>query len=172
MKRFLYNILSVLIISILMAMNVFAMPINPGDYTSVDLKSDLLPPSVKVSAAHESAKRRGDFFLNADLIIMNNGGGDIGAFAKAYMSVPVDEIYITIYLDKWDEGADRWRQVSYYDAEFYAKDYPEGLSESGVDIIFKNQEKGYYYRLRGVFAAVLNGKFEGFSPVTDGIMIK
>lgn len=128
---------SIFIILILMTMNVFAMPINPGDYTSVDLKSNLLPPTVKVSAAHESAKRRGDFFLNADLIIMNNGGGDIGVFAKAYMSVPVDEVYITIYLDRWDEGTERWRQVSYYDAEFYAKDYPNGLSEPDVDIILR-----------------------------------
>ena len=72
---------------------------------------------------------------------MNNGGGDIGVFAKAYMSVPVDEVYITIYLDRWDEGTERWRQVSYYDAEFYAKDYPNGLSEPDVDIIFKNQER-------------------------------
>ena len=62
MKRFLYTIFSIFIILILMTMNVFAMPINPGDYTSVDLKSNLLPPTVKVSAAHESAKRRGDCY--------------------------------------------------------------------------------------------------------------
>ena len=37
MKRFLYTIFSIFIILILMTMNVFAMPINPGDYTSVDL---------------------------------------------------------------------------------------------------------------------------------------
>ena len=27
------------------------------------------------------------------------------------MSIPVDEVYITIYLDRWDADAERWRQV-------------------------------------------------------------
>ena len=88
------------------------------------------------------------------------------------MSIPVDEVYITIYLDRWDADAERWRQVTYYDAEFYAKDYPDGLTDPTVDITFLNQKKGYDYRLRGVFAAVHNGLFEGFSPVTAGIRIE
>ena len=57
-------------------------------------------------------------------------------------------------------------------AEFYAKDYPDGLTDPTVDITFLNQKKGYDYRLRGVFAAVHNGLFEGFSPVTAGIRIE
>ena len=61
--------------------------------------------------------------------------------------------------------------MAYYDAEFYAKDYPEGLNRPSLNVTFKNQDKGYYYRLRGVFAAVYQGNFEGFSPVTDGIWI-
>lgn len=75
-------------------------------------------------------------------------------------------------MDRWDADADRWRQVAYYDAEFYAKDYPDGLTDPTLNITFKNQQKGYYYRLRGVFGAIHDGKFEGFSPVTDGILIK
>ena len=109
---------------------------------------------------------------STDLIIKDNGNGDVGVFAKAYMSIPVDEVYITIYLDRWDADAERWRQVTYYDAEFYAKDYPDGLTDPTVDITFLNQKKGYDYRLRGVFAAVHNGLFEGFSPVTAGIRIE
>ena len=172
MKRILRGFITSLLITVLVTMNVFAMPFNPDDYTSVDIQSELLPASVKVNTAHESAIKRGDFFLNADLVIMNNGGGDIGALAKAYMSVPVEEIYITIYLDRWDADAERWRQVTYYDAEFYASDYPDGLSDPSVDIVFQKQNKGYYYRLRGVFGAVHNNKFEGFSPVTAGIWIE
>lgn len=93
-------------------------------------------------------------------------------FCKAYMEVPVDEAYITVYLDQWDEDAERWRQVTFYDAEFYLKDYPNGITEPEVNMIFKNQPKGYYYRLRGVFGAVLDGRFEGFSPTTAGILVK
>ena len=63
-------------------------------------------------------------------------------------------------------------RLHFYDAEFYAPDYPDGLSDPSIDITFKNQDKGYYYRVRGVFGAVLGESFEGFSPVTDGILIK
>lgn len=172
MKKVCFGFISILVVSVMLTLNVLAMPYNPNTYTSVDLQSKLLPPSAKQSMATSSAVLRGDFFLSADIIIKDDGNGDIGAFAKAYMAVPVDEVYITIYLDKWDKDAERWRQVTYYDAEFYAKDYPDGLGSPSVSLTFKNQEKGYYYRLRGVFGAVKNQKFEGFSPVTDGILIE
>lgn len=173
MKRLFKTIAITLIISIFCSFNVFALNhYNPNDYTSVDINSELLSEIVKSSSVHETSKRRGNFFAGADLIIKNNDNGNVGVFAKAYMDVPVQEAYITIYLDRWDEEADRWRQVRYYDAEFYEKDYPEGIIEPAIDIEFKNLEKGYYYRARGVFAAIYNDNFEGFSPTTDGILIK
>ena len=76
-----------------------------------------------------------------------------------------------MYLDRYDEEDGAWYQVTYYDAEFYAKDYPDGLNYPSVNITFKNQKKGYY-RIRGAFSAVKDNKFEGFSPVTDGIWIE
>ena len=156
----------------MLSINAFAKPYNPNDYTSLNITSDLLPETVKKNNASEKSVTRGNFFMGADLIISDDGNGDIGAFAKAYMEFPVDEAYITIYLDRWDADAERWRQITYYDAEFYAKDYPDGINSPYVDVTFKNQPKGYYYRLRGVFGAVYNDKFEGFSPVTDGILIE
>ena len=57
------------------------------------------------------------------------------------------EVYITIYLDRWDADAERWRQVTYYDAEFYAKDYPDGLTDPTVDITFLNQVINVIYHL-------------------------
>lgn len=89
-----------------------------------------------------------------------------------YTNVPVDEAYITLYLDRWDAEEGRWNQVNFYEAEFYSKDYPDGLITPTVDISFINNPKGYYYRLRGVFGVMLNNEFEGFSPVTDGILIE
>lgn len=172
MKKIAGLVVSILMIINLTVTTVFAAPFNPNDYTSVDLESDLCPVNVQTSRVRETPKKRGSFFSAADLIISDEGKGDIGAFAKAYMESPVEEVYITVYLDRWDATADRWRQVTYYDAEFYAEDYPEGLSDPSVSLTFTNQAKGYYYRLRGVFGAVADGQFEGFSPVTDGILIE
>lgn len=171
MKRVTYTLMITVVISVLFTLSAFAKPYNPNEYTSVDIESELLPPGIKQNKASESARPRGEFFLSADLTVMNNGDGKVGALAVALTRFPIDEAYITIYLDRWDQGAERWRQVEYYEAEFFAKDYPDGLTTPTVDISFINQKKGYYYRLRGVFGVLYNGEFEGFSPTTDGILL-
>ena len=160
-----------IVLSFSMIVNSFAVPYNFNQYTSVTEESDLLPPGVKQSKATESAVARGDFFIRADLTIKNNGDGTIGALAVALTRFPVDEAYITIYLDRWDEESERWRQVKYHEEEFYAEEGTEGLEMPTVDISFIDQPRGYYYRLRGSFSVVYKGNFEGFSPVTDGILL-
>ena len=139
--------------------------------TSVEEYSELLPKNVKSDTATEQSIRRGEFFARADLVITDEGDGNIGAFAVAYMDHAVDEVYISIYLDRWIEEENRWEQVTYYDAEFYAEDYPEGLTDPTVDITFLDQERDHYYRLRSSFSAVYEYEFEGFSPTTAGIWI-
>ena len=173
MKKILHTLIVSMIVGIFITLNVFATPLpwNPDAYTSVNEVSQLLPESVKQSKVSEWAKARGEFFLRADLLIRNDGDGNVGALAVGYTRFPVDEAYITLYLDRWDATAERWRQVNYYEAEFYAKDYPDGLITPTLDITFTKQERGYYYRLRGAFAVAYNGVFEAFSPTTDGILI-
>lgn len=171
MKRKLRLVVAMVMMTVLMAQNVCAMPYNPHDYTSVYEESQLLPRGIKRSKVTESARMRGNFFMSADLTIMDNGNGDIGALAVGLTRHPVDEAYITVYLDYWDEANERWRQVKSYEAEFLQADYPEGISEPTVDITFLDNERGYYYRLRGVFAVMYQGKMEAFSPTTDGILI-
>ena len=136
MKKMLCSLMTVIITVSLMANNVYAMSHNPDDYTSVEMYSELLPPSAHVSQHMNLHSLEVIFFLMQIWFIIDNSNGDIGAFAKAYMSIPVDEIYITLYLDRWDADADRWRQVAYYDAEFYAKDYPDGLTDPTLNITF------------------------------------
>lgn len=172
MKRYIRMIICSLIIMSMLTSNVYAIPYDPNDYTSVNEFSELLPKSARQDRVSEYARAKGDFFMRADLAISNEGEGDIGAVAIAYMAVPADEVYITLYLDRWDEDSERWRQVTFYDAEFYAKDYPDGLNSPSLNLTFKKQKKGYYYRLRGVFSALCNGSYEGFSPVTDGVLIQ
>lgn len=156
----------------MIALNVFGAQNRSGKPKPVTVKSELLEKTVESNKTSERAIIRGDFFMGADLAISNEGNGDIGAVAIAYLAVPVEEVYISVYLDQYDEKTDNWRQISYYDAEFYAKDYPDGLTDPSVNLTFKKQKKGYYYRLRGAFSAVKDSQFEGFSPVTDGIWIE
>ena len=171
MKRVFYAIVNAIVLCGMISLNTFAMPYNPNNYTSVNMDSELLPPGIKQSKVTETARTRGEFFISADLKITNNGDGTIGALAVGLTRFPIEEAYITVYLDQWDAVDESWRQVNYYEAEFYAKDYPDGLSMPTVDITFTNQPRGCYYRLRGSFSVMYNGEYEGFSPVTDGILL-
>lgn len=160
--------------AVVLSMQLFTTNIFAAQYFEpkpVTVKSELLEKTVAYDKATEKSVLRGEFFAGADVVITDEGNGNIGALATAYLEVPVDEVYISVYLDRYDEKKEKWDQVSYYDAEFYKEDYPDGLNFPSVNITFTNQKKGYYYRLRSAFSAVKDNQFEGFSPVTDGIWI-
>lgn len=116
---------------------------------------------------------KGVFFSAADLKLTNLDG-KIGVTAHGYMNVPVDEVYMTIYLDKLEEknGVAHWVQMDYYEFEFFAKDYPNGLTLATADFTIVNQPKNHTYQLRGTYAAFKDGAIEGFGPVTDGVLIE
>ena len=167
-----------LAICILMAINVFtatafaAIP-SPLSYTSVDLESNLCDKSVSYSqGTARSYARRGRFFVSADVSIKDEGNGNIGASAYAYLAKPVTEMYISLYLDRYDESLKKWKQVDYVDFEYTLEEYPDGIDDQIVNVTFTNQKKGYYYRIRGAFSAGDEEKYEGFGPTTDSIWIE
>lgn len=167
-----------LVIGALMAINVFtttafaAVPL-PLYYTSVDQESNLCDKSVSYSKGTEkSYARRGNFFISADVVIKDAGNGDIGASAYAYLAKPVTDLYVSLYLDRYDEDLERWKQVDYVDFEYTLEEYPDGIEDPIINVTFKNQKKGYYYRIRGAFTASDGVKVEGFGPTTDGIWIE
>ncbi len=169
-KKILKMFVCTLLCTVMMVSTVFARPICRDSYTSVEVESEVLPRYVKESRVHLTSTLRGVFFAAADLAILNNNG-KVGVSAKAYMKEPVDEFYMTIYLDRLNEK-EQWEQVAYYDFEFYAKDYPDGLLTPGKDFTILDQPSGYVYRLRGQYIAILDGGMEGFGPVTSGVLIE
>lgn len=169
MKKQIEVLIMIMIVLIISPTSVYARD-NYCFAVATSEYSELLSASVKESFVREVGKPRGVFFGVAELKIYNDNG-KIGVSAKAYMKEPVDEVYMTIYLDRLSEK-NQWIQVGYYDYEFYAADYPNGLIDPGVDFTIMNQPSGNYYRLRGSYAAILDGEMEGFGPVTDGILIE
>ncbi|MBS6952222.1 MAG: hypothetical protein KH230_03220 [Enterocloster asparagiformis] len=171
MKKLSRSLVLGVLVAFLVSSNSFAKPFNPNEFTSVNIESKVLPPSVKESFDRVVSVLKGAFFSAADLRIKNENG-EIGITGHAFMSVPVEEIYMTIYIDQKNEKEDRWVQVAYYDFEFYAKDYPNGLTSETVSFIIDNQPKNKVYRARGSYAAFKDGAMEGFGPVTDGVLIE
>ena len=166
-----------LVVGVLAAINVFvttAFAAAPANYyTSVDQESALCAKDAVFSTGTErNAARRGNFFLSADVSIRNDGNGKIGATAHAYLNKPVKELYVSLYLDRYNEELERWTQVDYADFEYTSEEYPDGVDDPAIDITFLNQKRGYYYRIRGGFTASDGEKVEGFGPRTDGIWIE
>jgi len=81
-------------------------------------------------------------------------------------------LYVSFYLDRYDESLKKWKQVDYRDFEFTLEEYPEGIDDPSITVTFENQKKGYYYRIRGAFTAGDEEKVEGFGPITEGIWIE
>ncbi len=163
------------ILSVVCTLSVLAtIPAHAGNIiensgASINVYSELLPATITESMDFVQKNPRGVFFSAADLKISNENG-EIGVVGHAYMSTEIDELYMNICLDrKNDDG--KWEQVDSFDFEFYAEDYPDGLTSELVAFTLTGYPKRHYYRLRGSFAAIKDGVIEGFSPVTDGVMI-
>ena len=59
----------------------------------------------------QSYARRGTFFDSVDVAITDKGNGDIGVTAHTYLRKPVKELYISLYLDRYNKEKDIWQQV-------------------------------------------------------------
>jgi len=170
MKKYLSSLVLLLLIFSMNITPVYAAVAVPVTYTSPNTDSNILSSSITEDIDIVQKTPRGVFFSAADLKIINEDG-EIGVVGNAYMSTEIDELYMTIYLDRWIDD-DHWEQVDYFDFEFYAEDYPDGLTHELVAFTLTGYPKGYYYRLRGTYAAVKDGVVEGFGPTTDGILIQ
>ena len=170
--------ISRLILCLLATVNVFsttafaAVP-SPEIYTSINTASSLCEKNVKYNTETEySMSRRGTFFDSVSVTIRDEGNGDIGVSAHANLRKPVTELYVSLYLDRYNKEKDTWQQVDYVDFEYTLADYPNGIDDPAIEITFKNQKKGYYYRIRGAFSAGDDDWYEGLGPTTDGIWIE
>lgn len=170
MKKYLSSLVLLLLIFSMNITPVYAAVAVPVTYKSPNTDSNILSSSITEDIDIVQKTPRGVFFSAADLKIINEDG-EIGVVGNAYMSTEIDELYMTIYLDRWIDD-DHWEQVDYFDFEFYAEDYPDGLTHELVAFTLTGYPKGYYYRLRGTYAAVKDGVVEGFGPTTDGILIQ
>ena len=156
MKRSLKILFLIVTIMSITAMPVYAASRDITEFGTINEESDLLPSTVQKSRKLVEKTPRGVFFSAAELQIINEDG-EIGVLGTAYMSTEIDELYMTIYLDRWVDD-DHWEQ--------------DGLTSELVAFTLTGYPTGHYYRLRGSYAAVKDGVMEGFGPVTDGVLIQ
>lgn len=129
------------IVNVFVATAFAGIPL-PEAYTSIDQKSNLCDKNVHYSIdTAQSYARRGRFFASADVAIRDEGNGDIGVSAHANLREPVKEMYISLYLDRYNQEKDAWQQVDYVDFEYTPEDYPDGVDDQSIEITFTNQKE-------------------------------
>ena len=89
MKKIIVSLGLIVISMQLMMLNVFAVSDTYKKPKPVTIKSNLLEKTIQKSKASEQATARGDFFIGADIVISNEGNGNIGGLAIAYLDVGV-----------------------------------------------------------------------------------
>ena len=109
MKKLIRAILCCLVAINVFMLTAFAAVPSPEVYTSIDQKSNLCDVKTKYSIGRaQSNARRGTFFDSADVIIRDEGNGNIGASAHANLRKPVTELYVSLYLDRYNKEKDVW----------------------------------------------------------------
>lgn len=117
---------------------------------------------------------RGRLLSLAELQISNDGDGVLGVYAETLCHIPVDKIYMTIYLDVWDESTQDWITINSFPYEWSASDYPnKDLTDVSVSFDVTGLNRGRKYSLRGSHAARgFDMAMEVMQTETDGIVLE
>lgn len=116
---------------------------------------------------------RGRVISSVELQLSDEGGGVIGVYASTLCHTAVKEIYMTMYLDVWDEDIQDWVMVDNYEYRWKASDQPDtDLSAVSVSFLLEGLPRGRMYSLRGAHAAKnFNNVMEVMASETDGITL-
>lgn len=113
---------------------------------------------LKAISKHESSSEktsrviampRGRLISSAGLQISDEGNGILGVYAETLCHSNMDKIYITIYLDMWDENRQDWLVLNDYEYSWSAADNPN-LTDVSVSFDLEGLTRGKTYRLRGM----------------------
>lgn len=173
MRRMFRRIVSLcLAFSCIFTLTSFAASERPNISHVPPVDTKLLPSGQTYSKDNTLALLRGNLLSTCVLIISNAGGGKIGILADTMAHVDVDAMYVTIYLDQYNESTGKWINKKVYDYEFTSEDTDDGkLHAKLIDFNETSQPSGYYYRLWAYHEVEKNGAWETMKTSTDGLLI-
>lgn len=173
MKKIVSSICSLcLIFSCIFTMPSFATEGRPNITHVPPTDTKLLSPSQTYSQDTTQALLRGSLLASCILNISNAGGGEIGVLADTMCHVDVDSMYVTIYLDQYNQETGKWSNKKVYMYEFTPDDAKDGkLHAMLINFHEIDQEPGHYYRLWAYHEVEKDGKWEMMRTGTDGVLI-
>lgn len=173
MKKTILKFISLcLILSCFFSMTAFASVRRPRVIHVPPTDTKLLDQGQTYSKDTTQALQRGALLASCILNIYNAGHGEIGILADTMCHVDVDAIYVTMYLDQYDEETGEWNNKKVYDFEFTPEDTEDGkLHARLINFHETDQPAGYYYRLWAYHEVEKDGRWEIMKTGTDGVMI-
>lgn len=173
MKKIITRIISLcLVLSFVFTMPAFASNGRPTFTHVPPTNTKLLPPDQSYSKDTEQMLQRGVLLSTCVLNLYNAGGGEIGILADTMCHVDVDAIYVTIYLDQYNDETGKWVNKKVYDYEFTPEDTDDGkLHARLINFHETSQPAGKYYRLWAYHEVEKDGKWETMKTSTDGLLI-
>lgn len=167
------------IIFLLITILMFSMPLtvnaqNVDWWTQanvVDTKSRYVMSNDSISTVRGAA--RGRVISSSELQLSDEGSGVIGVYASTLCHTAVEEIYMMIYLDVWDESLQDWVMINDFEYNWKSSDEPDkDLSAASVSFLLEGLSRGRTYSLRGVHIARNFDKVvEVMASETDGITL-
>lgn len=116
---------------------------------------------------------RGRVLSSVELQLSDEGNGVIGVYAATLCHTAVKEIYMTMYLDVWDDTQQDWVMVDNYEYRWKASDNPDkDLTDVSVSFLLEGLPRGRTYSLRGAHAAKnFSNVMEVMASETSGITL-
>lgn len=173
MKKTFFKIASIcLILSSIFTTTSFASIGKSGVVHVPPTDTKLLIDGQTYSRDTTQALQKGSLLAACVINISNAGGGEIGILADTMCHVDVDAIYVTIYLDQYNEANDEWINKKVYQYEFTSDDTADGkLHAKLINFHETGQPSGYYYRAWAYHEVEKNGNWESMKTGTDGVLI-
>lgn len=154
-----------MLFSILFSLSAFAMPIMPPDINAKGISDTI--SYVDEKEARVSGSPRGSLISSVDVRVSDAGNGVLSGYADIFCHKPMAKIKVWLYFDQLDEETEAWTTLEIGKFEWKAEDFPdEELTVAVVNYNSTGNERGRYYRVRGVFGAYdLNSKLQEFWSV-------
>lgn len=133
----------------------------------------LLPVGATYSKDTTNGMARGQIISSVSSEIINEEGGNIGVEIATRCHVKCEQIRNIAILDRYNEETDQWVEQERHDFIAEQKNFPnEDLTYLTNYFTIKNQETGYYYRIRGIHSvSTSEGKGQVSATRTDGILL-
>lgn len=171
-KKLVKFVVLCMILNMLFLLTAYAEELKWEDFYGEDTECVLTPEGTVVSRDEKAFQKKNEVLSTAISQITNEGKGKLSILLNTMAHVDVDKIQQEALLDRWDSEHGTWVNVARYMFMETADQHPEGgFSYLISSKTIEGQPVGYYYRVRGVHAVFYNGKTDGFSTRTDGVLL-